>query len=148
MDDFGTGYASLSSLQSFPFDKIKIDRSFISKVHSNQQSAAIVRAVIGLSKALNIPIIAEGVETEREREFLRNEGCREIQGYLVGRRQPIANYWTSQAAFPRASSIAPRLNKSAREERSLQGAQITAPHYFCPCSLLTIARCSQMTKAL
>jgi diguanylate cyclase (GGDEF)-like protein len=60
MDDFGTGYASLSSLQSFPFDKIKIDRSFISNAHSNQQSAAIVRAVIGLSKALDIPVIAEG----------------------------------------------------------------------------------------
>jgi diguanylate cyclase (GGDEF)-like protein len=92
MDDFGTGYASLSSLQSFPFDKIKIDRSFVSKVHSNQQSAAIVRAVIGLSSALGIPIIAEGVETESECEFLRNEGCREIQGYLVGRPQPIAAY--------------------------------------------------------
>jgi EAL domain-containing protein (putative c-di-GMP-specific phosphodiesterase class I) len=92
MDDFGTGYASLSSLQSFPFDKIKIDRSFVSNVNSNPQSAAIVRAVIGLSHALNIPIIAEGVETESERDFLRDEGCREIQGYLIGRPQPIANY--------------------------------------------------------
>jgi EAL domain-containing protein (putative c-di-GMP-specific phosphodiesterase class I) len=99
MDDFGTGYASLSSLQSFPFDKIKIDRSFISKVHSNQQSAAIVRAVIGLSKALDIPIIAEGVETDSEREFLRNEGCREIQGYLVGRPQPIASYLHITSGF-------------------------------------------------
>ena len=70
MDDFGTGYASLSSLQSFPFDKIKIDRSFVSNVNSNPQSAAIVRAVIGLSHALNIPVIAEGVETESERDFL------------------------------------------------------------------------------
>jgi diguanylate cyclase (GGDEF)-like protein len=92
MDDFGTGYSSLSSLQSFPFDKIKIDRSFISRVDSNQQSAAIVRAVIGLSKALHIPVIAEGVETESEREFLMEEGCGEIQGYLIGRPQPIANY--------------------------------------------------------
>jgi diguanylate cyclase (GGDEF)-like protein len=100
MDDFGTGYASLSSLQSFPFDKIKIDRSFISKVHSNQQSAAIVRAVIGLSKALNIPIIAEGVETDSEREFLRIEGCHEIQGYLVGRPQPISNYLDVTRGFP------------------------------------------------
>jgi diguanylate cyclase (GGDEF)-like protein len=92
MDDFGTGYASLSSLQSFPFDKIKIDRSFVTNVNSNQQSAAIVRSVIGLSHALNIPIIAEGVETESERAFLRDEGCREIQGYLIGRPQPIAEY--------------------------------------------------------
>jgi diguanylate cyclase (GGDEF)-like protein len=92
MDDFGTGYSSLSSLQSFPFDKIKIDRTFISSVDSNQQSAAIVRAVLGLSNALRMPVIAEGVETEREREFLMREGCREIQGYLIGRPQPIAIY--------------------------------------------------------
>jgi len=92
MDDFGTGYSSLSSLQSFPFDKIKIDRTFISSVDSNQQSAAIVRAVLGLSNALRMPVIAEGVETESEREFLMQEGCREIQGYLIGRPQPIASY--------------------------------------------------------
>jgi diguanylate cyclase (GGDEF)-like protein len=92
MDDFGTGYSSLSSLQSFPFDKIKIDRTFISNVDSNQQSAAIVRAVLGLSKSLHMPAIAEGVETEREREFLMHEGCREIQGYLIGRPLPIASY--------------------------------------------------------
>jgi diguanylate cyclase (GGDEF)-like protein len=93
MDDFGTGYASLSSLQSFPFDKIKIDRIFISGVDTNQQSAAIVRAVIGLSSALHIPVIAEGVETEGERHFLMHEGCLEIQGYLIGRPQPIAAYF-------------------------------------------------------
>jgi diguanylate cyclase (GGDEF)-like protein len=93
MDDFGTGYSSLSSLQSFPFDKIKIDRSFVSGVDLNQQSAAIVRAVIGLSNALHMPVIAEGVETESEREFLRHVGCHEIQGYLVGRPQPVASYW-------------------------------------------------------
>jgi diguanylate cyclase (GGDEF)-like protein len=92
MDDFGTGYASLSSLQSFPFDKIKIDRTFISGVDANQQSAAIVRAVLSLSSALHLPVIAEGVETESERAFLMREGCREIQGYLIGHPQPIANY--------------------------------------------------------
>jgi predicted signal transduction protein with EAL and GGDEF domain len=92
MDDFGTGYASLSSLQSFPFDKIKIDRTFIAGVDSNPQSAAIVRAVIGLSNSLNMPVIAEGVETERERQFLMREGCREVQGYLIGRPQPIVGY--------------------------------------------------------
>ena len=99
MDDFGTGYASLSSLQSFPFDKIKIDRSFISGVDSNHQSASIVRAVIGLSKSLRMPVIAEGVETEAERRFLAREGCPEIQGYLIGRPQPIAYYsdFTSDA---------------------------------------------------
>jgi diguanylate cyclase (GGDEF)-like protein len=92
MDDFGTGYASLSSLQSFPFDKIKIDRTFISGVDSNQQSAAIVRAVVGLSNALNMPVIAEGVETEGERDFLMKAGCGEMQGYLLGRPMDIEEY--------------------------------------------------------
>ncbi len=92
MDDFGTGFASLSSLQSFPFDKIKIDRTFVSGVESNPQSAEIVRAVIGLGKALKIPVIAEGVETEGERIFLMLEGCDELQGYLIGRPAPIATY--------------------------------------------------------
>ena len=104
MDDFGTGYASLSSLQSFPFDKIKIDRTFVTGVDHNVQAEAIVRAVIGLGKALNVPVIAEGVETEGERLFLRREGCREIQGYLVGYPRPIENYadLTSGAVTQRA----------------------------------------------
>jgi diguanylate cyclase (GGDEF)-like protein len=92
MDDFGTGFASLSSLQSFPFDKIKIDRTFVMGVDHNVQSQAIVRAVIGLGKALNIPVIAEGVETEAERLFLIREGCAEIQGYIIGYPRPIEDY--------------------------------------------------------
>jgi diguanylate cyclase (GGDEF)-like protein len=92
MDDFGKGYASLSSLQSFPFDKIKIGRAFVSGVDTNESSAAIVRAVIGLGNALRVPVIAEGVETELERVFLMLEGCREIQGYLVGKPEPIDVY--------------------------------------------------------
>jgi diguanylate cyclase (GGDEF)-like protein len=92
MDDFGTGYASMSSLQSFPFDKIKIDQGFVSGLETNPQSVAIVRSIIGLGKALEIPIIAEGVETEGERAFLMREGCDEIQGYLIGHPAPIASY--------------------------------------------------------
>lgn len=92
MDDFGTGYASLSSLQSFPFDKIKIDRTFVDGVDHNPQSQAIVRAVIGLGKALNVPVIAEGVETQSERLFLLREGCAEIQGYVIGHPSPIETY--------------------------------------------------------
>src|SRR5215467_9427515 len=85
MDDFGTGYSSLSYLQSFPFDKIKIDQTFISNLHRNPQSAAIVRAVIGLGRELHLPVVAEGVETEEQRAFLARENCQEIQGYLIGR---------------------------------------------------------------
>ena len=92
MDDFGTGYSSLSYLQSFPFDKIKIDQSFIANLGHSQQAATIVRAVIALGRGLNMPVVAEGVETEEQVKFLAAESCNEIQGYLVGRPKPIAEY--------------------------------------------------------
>jgi EAL domain-containing protein (putative c-di-GMP-specific phosphodiesterase class I) len=92
MDDFGTGYSSLSYLQSFPFDKIKIDQTFVAKLGKNFQSAAIIHAILGLGQALRLPVLAEGVETEAQRAFLAKEGCTEIQGYLIGRPQPIAHY--------------------------------------------------------
>ena len=92
MDDFGTGHSSLSYLQSFPFDRIKIDRSFISKLEQNPQSAAIVRAVLGLARGLELPVLAEGVETLEELAFLVGESCDHVQGYLIGRPLPIADY--------------------------------------------------------
>jgi diguanylate cyclase (GGDEF)-like protein len=92
MDDFGTGYSSLSYLQSFPFDKIKIDRAFISNVETNPQSSAIVRAVIGLGHGLNLPVVAEGVETHAQMAFLTGECCDQVQGYLLGRPAPISTY--------------------------------------------------------
>jgi diguanylate cyclase len=92
MDDFGTGYSSLSNLRAFPFDKIKIDRSFITAVDSNEQAATIVRAVLGIGHGLNLPVLAEGVETERELQFLQNESCDEIQGYLLGRPAMIETF--------------------------------------------------------
>jgi diguanylate cyclase (GGDEF)-like protein/PAS domain S-box-containing protein len=92
LDDFGTGYSSLSYLQKFPFDKIKIDRSFISDIGTNQQSIAIVHAVIGLGRSLKIPILAEGVETKAQHDFLAEQGCNEVQGYLTGKPLHIANY--------------------------------------------------------
>ena len=92
MDDFGTGYSSMSYLQSFPFDKIKIDQSFIRQVETNPQSAAIVRAVIGLGHNLGMPVIAEGIETAEQLAFLLGAHCDEIQGYLIGRPMPIEDY--------------------------------------------------------
>jgi diguanylate cyclase (GGDEF)-like protein len=92
LDDFGTGYSSLSYLHAFPFDKIKIDRTFISDLETNRHSIAIVLALIGLSRSLNIPILAEGVETQAQHAFLAQEGCAEMQGYLTGRPLEIANY--------------------------------------------------------
>ncbi len=94
MDDFGTGYSSLSYLQAFPFDKIKIDQTFISNLKQNAQAATIVRAVIGLARGLEVPVIAEGVETREQLEFLSGASCNEIQGYIVGRPQPIEHYST------------------------------------------------------
>jgi predicted signal transduction protein with EAL and GGDEF domain len=92
MDDFGTGYSSLSNLRAFPFDRIKIDGSFIKSVNSNRQAATIVRAVLGLGRGLGLPVLAEGVETNAELRFLQEEGCSEVQGYLLGRPAPIGTF--------------------------------------------------------
>ena len=100
MDDFGTGYSSLSYLQSFPFDKIKIDKAFISNLERNPQSATIIRAVIGLARGLALPVLAEGVETKEQLAFLERESCDEVQGYLIGRPQPIELYSQMIGARP------------------------------------------------
>jgi len=92
MDDFGTGYSSLNCLQRFPFDKIKIDQSFVRDLKHNADSAAIVRAVIGLGRSLKMAVIAEGVETVEQRDMLRREDCCEIQGYLIGRPMPLETF--------------------------------------------------------
>jgi diguanylate cyclase (GGDEF)-like protein/PAS domain S-box-containing protein len=92
MDDFGSGYSSLSYLQAFPFDKIKIDRAFVVNLPRNPQSAAIIRAVIGLGHGLEMSIVAEGVETLEQLEFLADEGCDAVQGFLLGRPLPIGQY--------------------------------------------------------
>jgi diguanylate cyclase (GGDEF)-like protein len=90
LDDFGTGYSSLSYLRSFPFDKIKIDRSFVSELATRDDSMAIVRAVTGLGKSLGIVTTAEGVETDAQFDLLRQEGCTQAQGYLFSRPRPAA----------------------------------------------------------
>ena len=92
MDDFGSGYSSMSYLHAFPFDKIKIDRNFIGDLEHNRHSMAIVRAVIGLGHNLGVPLLAEGVETEAQHLILMQEGCDEVQGYLTGRPLPIEDY--------------------------------------------------------
>lgn len=92
MDDFGTGYSSLSNLRAFPFDKIKIDGSFVKAVDSNEQTATIVRAVLGLGRGLGLPVLAEGVETSEELKFLASENCAEAQGYHLGRPAPIEEF--------------------------------------------------------
>ena len=88
LDDFGTGYSSLSYLHRIPFDKIKIDKSFIENIAGDDNSFAIVQAVITVANARNVIVVAEGVETEQQREMLRKLGCSEIQGYLFSRPVP------------------------------------------------------------
>jgi diguanylate cyclase (GGDEF)-like protein/PAS domain S-box-containing protein len=88
MDDFGTGYSSLGYLRKFPFDKIKIDQSFIRDMSAREDSMAIVRAVMSLGASLKMSVTAEGVETDEQLSRLRDEGCTEVQGYLFSRPQP------------------------------------------------------------
>jgi diguanylate cyclase (GGDEF)-like protein len=100
MDDFGTGYSSLSYLRSFPFDKIKIDRSFIQDLANGAEPRAIVHAVAGLAKCLNMISTAEGVETQQQLDTLQAVGCTEMQGYLFSRARPadeIMQLFQSQA---------------------------------------------------
>jgi EAL domain-containing protein (putative c-di-GMP-specific phosphodiesterase class I) len=94
LDDFGTGYSSLSYLRSFPFDKIKIDRSFVTELATREDSMAIVRAVTGLGKSLGIVTTAEGVETDAQFDLLRQEGCTQAQGYLFSPPRPAAEVET------------------------------------------------------
>jgi diguanylate cyclase (GGDEF)-like protein len=88
MDDFGTGYSSLSYLRRFPFDKVKIDRSFVEGLGGDPDCINIVRAMVGLCRGLNIVTLAEGVETEQQMALLQHEHCCEVQGYLFGRATP------------------------------------------------------------
>ena len=112
MDDFGTGYSSLSYLRKFPFDKIKIDRSFVSSLSSGEEnSLAIVRAISDLGRALGLAITAEGVETPHQREMVRLEGCTEMQGYLFSAAKPaedLRKLYLSAAsdAVPGAKEVA------------------------------------------
>jgi EAL domain-containing protein (putative c-di-GMP-specific phosphodiesterase class I) len=122
IDDFGTGYSSLSTLREFPFDKIKLDRSFMNEVEHNQQAKAVVRAVLSLGKTLEIKVLAEGVETAHQLAILRTEGCDEAQGYLLGKPQPIAqilsalaNVGNSNVAIASQESVAAARPKKRRQ---------------------------------
>ncbi len=93
MDDFGTGYSSLSYLRSFPFDKIKIDKSFVSDIGMSDDATAIIQAISGLGSAMGIETTAEGIETEEQLTLVRIVGCTEAQGYLIGRPAAAADAW-------------------------------------------------------
>jgi len=92
LDDFGTGYSSLAYLKRMPLDQLKIDRSFIRDILKEESSAAIAQSIISLSRAMGLPVIAEGVETEEQREFLTRLGCHAFQGYLFSRPIPLDDF--------------------------------------------------------
>ncbi|KHK93093.1 diguanylate cyclase [Novosphingobium malaysiense] len=90
LDDFGTGYSSLSYLLDYPFTKIKIDKAFILNLHQEAKSRAVIRSIIGLGRNLGLTVAAEGIESEIQRAYLREEGCVQGQGYLFGKPEPAA----------------------------------------------------------
>lgn len=100
IDDFGTGYASLSYIQNFLFNSLKIDRSFIKDIANNPKNAAIVSAIIRMARQLNFKVIAEGVETESEFQFLREQGCDLLQGYFISRPLSAEKFTEFLTAVP------------------------------------------------
>jgi EAL domain-containing protein (putative c-di-GMP-specific phosphodiesterase class I) len=97
MDDFGTGYSSLANLRGVPFDKIKIDRSFLRDITSDRDALAIVEFVVGVGRSLRMTTIAEGIETEEQYELVKRLGCDLVQGYLISRPLPAKELvaWSS-----------------------------------------------------
>ena len=122
MDDFGTGYSSLSYLNAFPFDKIKIDASFVLNLHRNPSSRTVIKGIIVLCRELGVPLLAEGVETEEELEFLRAAGCREVQGYLIGRPSTIDVYAAIVARPEGATQLERRCAKTSNPRKATTGS--------------------------
>ena len=131
MDDFGTGYSSLSNLRAFPFDRIKIDRSFIRSVNSNGQAATIVRAVLGLGRGLGLPVLAEGVETSAELQFLQDEMCDRGAGLFAraserDRQLPPPHAWGCRIRRQRRFGPADSQERLKRDAKAADSAATAA----------------------
>jgi diguanylate cyclase (GGDEF)-like protein len=123
IDDFGTGYSSLAYLKRFPIDKLKIDRSFITGLPADGSDAGIVRAILQMARALGMGVIAEGVETEAQRQFLQEAGCGEYQGFLYA---PAMDALSFEQHLLAATSVAVGDTSQARPKRGVPGAAATA----------------------
>ena len=106
LDDFGTGHSSLSYLRSFPFDRIKIDRSFVHDLLTKKDCRAVIRALVQLASGLGLKTTAEGVETDEELEYLKRAGCTEGQGFLFGKPQPAKNVLSMLTAGELSKAVA------------------------------------------
>jgi len=113
LDDFGVGYSSLSHLRLFPFDKLKIDRAFVTGCAENVQSATLVHAVVSIGRALGMKVVAEGVETEAQRKFLKVAGVHAMQGYLFARPEPVEALKLRLAAMNQVEATPDTLPRAA-----------------------------------
>jgi diguanylate cyclase (GGDEF)-like protein len=116
LDDFGTGYSSLDTLRAFPFDKIKLDRSFMGEIETSKPARAIIRAVLALGRSLEIPVLAEGIETRDQLAILHAEGCESAQGYFFGRPAPFANILSGHKDDAQAAALRFLLKEMDRAE--------------------------------
>jgi EAL domain-containing protein (putative c-di-GMP-specific phosphodiesterase class I) len=123
IDDFGTGYSSMSLLKKFPIDVLKIDRSFVREITSNSEDKAIADAIIALGRALDLTIVAEGVETPEQENFLREHHCDQVQGYLISKPVP-ADEFTAFMADRMLADLKTQVAKAApRPEVRRTGTQ-------------------------
>jgi EAL domain-containing protein (putative c-di-GMP-specific phosphodiesterase class I) len=118
IDDFGTGYSSLSYLKNFPVTALKIDRSFIAGITTDPDDSAITTAIIALAAAMELDVVAEGVETEAQAQFLQDKGCHKIQGYLVGRPMSREEFEEGlrKASRPQPSAVSHQSRKRLKAE--------------------------------
>jgi EAL domain-containing protein (putative c-di-GMP-specific phosphodiesterase class I) len=106
IDDFGTGFSSLSYLQRLPIDTLKIDRSFISRIPTNESDMKLVRSIISIGKELDLEVVAEGVETKEQLEFLRSIGCDQVQGFYFARPLAAPDFEQFIASWPKTGKPA------------------------------------------